>query len=318
MKSFKNFKDYVFTHLFPIYYKENDTYKNEEGKGILERFIDSCTGYIDDNIMPDIDNFMDLLDVEKTPELFLNYFWEYFDYIPYAYGVLTRGEPYTKENVYKWLNSPEGFPKADTRKILKYAISLFKIRGTEDFFTVLGRFYGVRFKFDLVLPIDEPSTQAISEPEEEFSGDSNLVIALWEGVCSVYLENGSVDQGNKAGWPWGSCWSCDTLALTIYIPYGMYKLLEEEGRLEEVKDAFAELINKYLPLNVRLYGKNDEHIILVPDIPTLLVDAPVMVPISTSEADLNIPAYSSTIVPPAEFPTTKVVTATKKKRKSKK
>ncbi|MCG8399097.1 hypothetical protein LWS67_21655, partial [Bacillus atrophaeus] len=131
-------------------------------------------------------------------------------------------------------------------------------------------------------------------------------------------ESGSVDQGNKAGWPWGSCWSCDTLALTIYIPYGMYKLLEEEGRLEEVKDAFAELINKYLPLNVRLYGKNDEHIILVPDIPTLLVDAPVMVPISTSEADLDIPAYSSTIVPPAEFPTTKVVTATKKKRKSKK
>ena len=170
MKSFKNFKAYVFTHLFPIYYKENDTYKDEEGKGILERFIDSCTGYIDDNIMPDIDNFMDLLDVEKTPELFLNYFWEYFDYIPYAYGVLTRGEPYTKENVYKWLNSSEGFPKADTRKILKYAISLFKIRGTEDFFTVLGRFYGVRFKFDLVLPIDEPSTQAISEPEEEFSG----------------------------------------------------------------------------------------------------------------------------------------------------
>ena len=46
MKSFKNFKDYVFTHLFPIYYKENDTYKDEEGKGILERFIDSCTGYI--------------------------------------------------------------------------------------------------------------------------------------------------------------------------------------------------------------------------------------------------------------------------------
>ena len=39
MKSFKNFKDYVFTHLFPIYYKENDTYKDEEGKGILERFM---------------------------------------------------------------------------------------------------------------------------------------------------------------------------------------------------------------------------------------------------------------------------------------
>lgn len=105
----------------------------------------------------------------------------------------------------------------------------------------------------------------------------------------------------------------------------MYKLLEEQGRLEEVKDAFAELINKYLPLNVRLYGKNDEHITLVPDIPTLLVDAPVMVPISTSEADLEIPAYSSTIVPPVDYTQTKSVQktvlatpSTKRKRKTKK
>ena len=71
MKSFSSFKQYVFTHLFPAYYRENDTYKDGDGKGILERFIEVCSEYLDTQIMPDIDNFMDILDVDKTPDIFL-------------------------------------------------------------------------------------------------------------------------------------------------------------------------------------------------------------------------------------------------------
>ena len=112
----------------PDYFRRNDTYKDKNGKGILERFIEVCSNYLDTDIIPDIDNFMDILDVDVTPDIFLNYFWEYFDYIPYAYGVLVKGVPFTKENVASWLNTPDGFPKADTRSILKYAVSLYKIR----------------------------------------------------------------------------------------------------------------------------------------------------------------------------------------------
>ena len=40
MKSFKSFKQWVFPNLFPAYYKDYDTYKDKNGKGILERFIE--------------------------------------------------------------------------------------------------------------------------------------------------------------------------------------------------------------------------------------------------------------------------------------
>ena len=88
MKSFKSFKDYIFTHLFPYEYKVEDTYKDINGKGILERFIDICSEYFDKEVIPEIDNFTDIIDIDKTPGIFLNYIWEYFGYIPYAYGVL--------------------------------------------------------------------------------------------------------------------------------------------------------------------------------------------------------------------------------------
>ena len=58
MKQFK-FKDYVFKHMFPYYYKQYDTYKvlegDDKGKGILERFIDVCSEYLDKEVIPDID-----------------------------------------------------------------------------------------------------------------------------------------------------------------------------------------------------------------------------------------------------------------------
>lgn len=138
------FRDYIFSNLFDHYYKANDTYQDSEGKGIFERFIDVCSGYFDTEVMPDIDNFMECLDVDKANPIFLNYLWEYFGFIPYAYGVLTKGEPYTEENLENWIKEDRGFPTADYRLVLRYAISLYKIRGTRRFYEILGRFYGVR------------------------------------------------------------------------------------------------------------------------------------------------------------------------------
>ena len=181
MKKNKSFKQWVFPNLFPAYYKDYDTYKDKNGKGILERFIEVCSNYLDTDIIPDIDNFMDILDVDVTPDIFLNYFWEYFDFIPYAYGVLVKGTPFTKENVASWLNTPDGFPKADTRSILKYAVSLYKIRCTQDFYTILGRFYGVRFELEEILFEDGYSNKPNNNPGINY----RLIGAVFEDVVST-------------------------------------------------------------------------------------------------------------------------------------
>lgn len=273
MKSFKSFKQWVFPNLFPAYYKDYDTYKDKNGKGILERFIEVCSNYLDTDIIPDIDNFMDILDVDVTPDIFLNYFWEYFDYIPYAYGVLVKGTPFTKENVASWLNTPDGFPKADTRSILKYAVSLYKIRCTQDFYTILGRFYGVRFELEEILFEDGYSNKPSNNPGINY----RLIGAVFEDVVSTYSGENEYHGDWKGLYSYGDCTSCTTIKANIYIPKGMYDAIQDN--IDNVKNAFVNLLNKYIPVNVKPFTKDT--IELISEIPTieLISEIPTIIPI---------------------------------------
>ena len=262
MKSFKSFKQWVFPNLFPAYYKDYDTYKDKNGKGILERFIEVCSNYLDTDIIPDIDNFMDILDVDVTPDIFLNYFWEYFDYIPYAYGVLVKGVPFTKENVASWLNTPDGFPKADTRSILKYAVSLYKIRCTQDFYTILGRFYGVRFELEEILFEDGYNNKPSNNPGINY----RFIGAVFENVVSTYSGENEYYGDWKGLYPYGDCTSCTTIKANIYIPKGMYDAIRDN--IDNVKNAFVNLLNKYIPVNVKPFTKDT--IELISEIPTII------------------------------------------------
>ena len=266
MKSFKSFKQWVFPNLFPAYYKDYDTYKDKNGKGILERFIEVCSNYLDTDIIPDIDNFMDILDVDVTPDIFLNYFWEYFDYIPYAYGVLVKGVPFTKENVASWLNTPDGFPKADTRSILKYAVSLYKIRCTQDFYTILGRFYGVRFELEEILFEDGYSNKPSNKPSNNPGINYRLIGAVFEDVVSTYSGENEYYGDWKGLYPYGDCTSCTTIKANIYIPKGMYDAIQDN--IDNVKNAFVNLLNKYIPVNVKPFTKDT--IGLISEIPTII------------------------------------------------
>ena len=266
MKSFKSFKQWVFPNLFPAYYKDYDTYKDKNGKGILERFIEVCSNYLDTDIIPDIDNFMDILDVDVTPDIFLNYFWEYFDYIPYAYGVLVKGTPFTKENVASWLNTPDGFPKADTRSILKYAVSLYKIRCTQDFYTILGRFYGVRFELEEILFEDGYSNGYSNKPSNNPGINYRLIGAVFEDVVSTYSGENEYYGDWKGLYPYGDCTSCTIIKANIYIPKGMYDAIQDN--IDNVKNAFVNLLNKYIPVNVKPFTKDT--IELISEIPTII------------------------------------------------
>lgn len=274
------FRNYIFSNLFDHYYKANDTYQDSEGKGIFERFIDVCSGYFDTEVMPDIDNFMECLDVDKANPIFINYLWEYFGFIPYAYGVLTKGEPYTEENLENWIKEDRGFPTADYRLVLRYAISLYKIRGTKKFYEILGRFYGVTFNLTEV----EGSTKAVTG----FSGDGSV---KYDNVS--YYDTPSATYDTET-----DCWECVPMILTIGIPKGQWnfmtkkdqeiqeKLLEEWKSMnpyateeeiqqakeqiytehpsdysDKVKETLINIVNKYLPVNVKYFEPNDSSVV---------------------------------------------------------
>lgn len=242
-----NYKE-VFAKFFPYYYKENDSYKDSEGRGLLERLITTCTEYFDTNLIinplnPGLDNFIDLLDIDKTPEIFLNYLWEYLGEIPYAWGILTNGKPYNKDNLETWLSSPKSYPNADPRKALKYAISLHKIRGTKKFYQLLGKLYRVSFDFiDISLGISILKGEYVKATYEDIysSYPSDLDP---EGISSQYplynIYNDSLD-----------CNDCVSLKVIVYISSTLYDELitSPEVNMDTLKLAFQRVIEKYLPI----------------------------------------------------------------------
>ena len=141
---------------FPYTYKEKDTYK-VNGQGILERFLEICGTYLEEYITPDIENELELIDLDKVPPMYLNYLWEYLGSIPFAYGVSIDKEKF--DRYYNGLQSKEELEalskvwtiqkkgpvvlnETKVRNILKYAITLTKIRGTKRFFETIFKLYG--------------------------------------------------------------------------------------------------------------------------------------------------------------------------------
>lgn len=153
-------------NFLPYQYKDQDTYI-VDGKGILERFLEICGGYFQDNITEDIKNILEIIDIEKAPEIYLNYLWESFGQLPFAYGAIINEEGFKNyyngllsEQELKDLSSHWIMPKqppfnlstTQVRHLLQYSISLIKIRGTAKFFELLFLMYGLNCR------IDDPTT----------------------------------------------------------------------------------------------------------------------------------------------------------------
>ena len=151
----------------PPIFKSNDTYK-VNGKGFLERFLEICGEYFSDTITPDIDNILDIIQIDTTPKEYLNYLWEFLGEMPFAniYNVdVNKWEMYydgTREHEGKWLLPNSGLislTEHNARDLIRYSLSLLKIRGTHKFFTIISRLYGLEIKLK---PITYPSYKAVN------------------------------------------------------------------------------------------------------------------------------------------------------------
>ena len=251
MRQFK-FKEWVFKNLFPYYYQENDTYHDSSGKGILQRFTEVCSEYFDTKIIddqgtqPGLDNIVNLIDIDTTPELFLNYLWEFLGEIPYAYGLIIQGKTYDKDNLRDWIFNNTDFPQADPRKLLKYAISLYKIRGTDKFYEILGYFYGFRIEL-----IETTNGGSVGDDILTPSHD-HLILAVYgsgSGTVATYAR-GSDEV--RAPYPDGDCYSCLYFLVKVGIGVARYNQLVSQGRLNIVMNLLLGIIEKYLPIYCKI------------------------------------------------------------------
>lgn len=236
-------KDFIWESL-PLYFHNKDTNTDNPSGGVLKRFLDICSEYFDEEIVPDIDNLPNLWDADTTSPIFLNYLWEYLGYLPYAYGIITTGSHFDKDELSKidsdyFRNDNCPLPEVDYRRLLKYAISLYKIRCTEKFYTILGKFYGVN------ITVKDPS-----ENDNPFVDSLGLSgVSPWEGdydLSGMNYDIKDTDRYDKAA----LCYGCDTLEATIDIPENLYLSIIENGNIENTKNMILEILNKYLPIQV--------------------------------------------------------------------
>jgi hypothetical protein len=245
MSQFK-FKDFIFNKLFTLRFHTEDTYKTATGKGILQRFLEIGSEYFDDEVISPIDNYLDIIDVDKTPEPYLNILWEYFGYLPYAYGIINIGKPFTKADLATWINN--SFPLVDHRNLLKYAISLYKIRCTAEFYTILGKFYNIE------IYLEESAQQQDTYPTRY-------------NEVAYYNRDNDYDQLR-------GCLECVEIIATIKVSASTYQYLEDNNRILEAQNALIMVLNKYLPINVKPLTTNTLTIVADSNLNLLYIDSP--------------------------------------------
>ena len=116
------FSDFLFNQ-FPARYKRDDTNKDidplNQDRGTFERFLEIFGIELDEEIIPKIEEFLDNIDIITCDDKFIN------------------------EIAYQLGNPPDIFDLVDDyRRILRYAVAIYKIKGTkasyELFFAILG------------------------------------------------------------------------------------------------------------------------------------------------------------------------------------
>lgn len=126
------FENWLFSNL-PDYFKLRDSYKDENGQGLFERFIAVLGKEFDDYVIPKAQYFLSIHDSLTTDDM-------YIAYIAWALG-----------------NPPDTFThypghEDDYRQVLKYIVEINKVKGTKKGFDMLFNLLGVTVNITEIAP----------------------------------------------------------------------------------------------------------------------------------------------------------------------
>ena len=199
--------------LFPWKFHEQDTYLDDKGRGLLQRFIELGTEYFNESLLDPINKFLDFIDVDKTEDRYLPYLWEYLGFIPYA------SQPSIVSRV------TIGLPLPRQRELLKYAIALYKIRTTHLFYQILGALYGINLTLEE--QADNVSSDAYNNQRSKYDDKSIYKPTIMSLACVGVIA--------KVGLP---------VSLIDYMS-------TTPGATLDTKQNICNIINPYLPVHVK-------------------------------------------------------------------
>lgn len=302
--------------MLPYYYKGADTYKNKEGKGIFERYLEIFGNYFEDQIVEDTSTLQDILDIDSCDELYLNHLWEFLGQMPFAQGPLididkwkvyfdgfkfkeenaadypgklmktfqdsfvftnpnpdyAGKDPNTFEEVKSWreacivpTNSSENFNPDNemVRALIKYSISLFKIRGTSTFFEILFRIYGLNCEISLPkieIFNDDPDNVDYAGKDNDYAGigsqthgDSQDYAGIGQGMYISRYGNSKLDTENSKfdGYTLDRYTTCSK-CVTVPVKITGHSYTDVNGKgFESFRVACENIFDRFLPINVK-------------------------------------------------------------------
>lgn len=113
------FKNFIFQQ-FPEAIKSTDTYVDNNGEGLLQRFTQIVGMEIDENFKPFLDNFLDIVDTIKADDKYLQLIGSILGYPPSFDGV-----------------------NSTYRRMLAYAVAIYKIKGSSKSYEILLSLIGI-------------------------------------------------------------------------------------------------------------------------------------------------------------------------------
>lgn len=153
-----SFQNFFFGQL-PIYYKVKDTYKDNNDRGLLERYLEIFGLELDEELIPLVDNYLNIVSPLDLPDP------KYLTTLGY-----TLGSPPDL-----LIGQPDSYAK-----LLAYIINIYKIKGTARSYELLFALLGFN------VTIIELTPQAPIYMDEGNIMDDDLIMDISCPSCSEY------------------------------------------------------------------------------------------------------------------------------------
>lgn len=149
------FKNWIFNQ-FPGPYQESDPNKNSAKEGTLQRFLQVFGNELDEDFIPYLDNFMDIVDYLKCDDKFLPLIGSILGYPPSING---------DNDTY--------------RKILAYVVAIYKIKGTKRSYEIMFNLLG----FSIMITEEVPKKKLTYDPYPIFTYDQDDEPGHYDSDC---------------------------------------------------------------------------------------------------------------------------------------
>lgn len=242
--------------LFPQYFKENDSYKDSSGKGLLEKFLNICGDYLQVSPIADLDGYLESLKIENIDELYINSLWDFLGQFPFlrsaffderVFKSIFNGSNYeaakeaSKRNVKGLLDYTNS--SYTIRELLPKVIAFYKIRGTNEFFQIIFRVFNITSYVEIKDKYSDLSTAQKNKVPSVLYQDTH------EGFTPKYIphfdEQEKFDKGK-----FDTEFKCHTCMTKFYI----LKNLPADTELRtSLITAIINLIREFVPFYLNPY-----------------------------------------------------------------